>query len=305
MPSTPPSTPASKVVTTAASALSRAQRYTPAARDAAHQIRYGVKGLLLYFLPFPVLIAAIISLLRGDIGNTLITGGAFAAYMVAATIARHGFRLEGEYARRKIARAPKTPFKTVAALFTSVTTGVLAWLGADYGIIASALMGLATFLGFALYYGLDPRKDKSGNISIGVTVDEIIDALDAAEIRIKAIDQASSHIGNPEYSQRLSRITEKAREILTTIEDDPTRLSRARKFLKVYLDGTKKVTEGFARSQKNQSTTEALSTDFGRVLDSIEQTFNEQHTKLLENDNFDLDVQISVLEQQLKREGVF
>lgn len=290
--------------------VSKAQRYAPiaaaTASEAAHQVRTSIRGLLLYFLPFPLLIGAIAALVAGNVGSTLLLGGSFAAYMLAATIARRGFKLEADYQRRKIARAPKTPFKTVAALFTSVTTGVLAWLGADYGVIASILIAAATFLGFALSYGLDPRRDKSGNISLGVTVDEIIDALDAAEIRIKSIEDARRSIRNPDYSQRLERITSQAREIIQTIEEDPTRLSRARKFLKVYLDGTEKVAQGYAKSQNNkQGTTTTLDTDFNRVLDSIEQTFQEQQTKLLENNNFDLDVQIAVLEQQLKREGVF
>lgn len=289
--------------------VSKAQRYAPiaaaTASEAAHQVRTSLRGLLLYFLPFPLLIGAIAALMMEKVASALLLGGAFAAYM-AATIARRGFKLEADYQRRKIARAPKTPFKTVAALFTSVTTGVLAWLGADYGVIASILIAAATFLGFALSYGLDPRRDKSGNISLGVTVDEIIDALDAAEIRIKSIEDARRSIRNPDYSQRLERITSQAREIIQTIEEDPTRLSRARKFLKVYLDGTEKVAQGYAKSQNNkQGTTTTLDTDFNRVLDSIEQTFQEQQTKLLENNNFDLDVQIAVLEQQLKREGVF
>ena len=64
---------------------SRAKRYTPnspTAKDAAHALRYGLKGILLYLLPFPALIAGIVSLVRGDIGGTLVTGGAFAAYML-------------------------------------------------------------------------------------------------------------------------------------------------------------------------------------------------------------------------------
>ncbi|TXH69952.1 MAG: 5-bromo-4-chloroindolyl phosphate hydrolysis protein [Thiothrix sp.] len=290
--------------------VSKAQRYAPAAAatasEAAHQVRTNLKGLLLYILPFPLLIGAIAALVAGSIGHTLLLGGGFAAYMIAATIARRGFKLEAQYQRRKIARAPKTPFKTVAALFTSVTTGVLAWLGAKYGPLESIVMAGATFLAFALSYGLDPRRDKAGNISLGVTADEIIDALEAAEIRIKSIDDARRSIRNPDYNKRLERITSKAREILSTIEDDPTRLSRARKFLKVYLDGTDKVAQGYAKSQNNkEGMTTSLDTDFNRVLDSIEQTFQEQQTKLLENNNFDLDVQIAVLEQQLKREGVF
>ncbi|MEZ5447613.1 MAG: 5-bromo-4-chloroindolyl phosphate hydrolysis family protein [Thiolinea sp.] len=159
-----------------------------------------------------------------------------------------------------------------------------------------------------MYYGLDPRKDKSGNITsrFGVSVEEVLDALEAAEIRITAIDQANRKINNPDYHQRLQRITGKARDILSSIEEDPSRLPRARKFLKVYLDGTRKVTEGYVKSNNNHiGTTAALETDFSNVLNSIEETFEEQHVKLLSDNNFDLDVQIEVLEQQLKREGAF
>ncbi|OQX02517.1 MAG: 5-bromo-4-chloroindolyl phosphate hydrolysis protein [Thiothrix lacustris] len=279
-----------------------AKRYQPA----IHNVRYGIKGILLYVLPLPALITAIGSLMRGDVMDTLVTGGIFAAFMIGASVARHGFRLQGEYERRKIARAPTTPFKTVAALIISIATGALEWWGNDFAmgdILSSALIGAATFLGFALYYGLDPRKDKAGNISIGVTIEEVLEALDAANVKIDAIEQARRKIPNPEFNARLQRITSKAREVLESIEEDPTRLSRARKFLKVYLDGTQRVTEGYARTHQEERAV-ALETNFSRVLDSLEQTFTEQQTKLLEDNHFDLDVQIEVLETQLKREGV-
>lgn len=282
--------------------MTAAKRYEPA----VHNIRYGIKGILLYLLPLPVLITAIGSLMRGAVFDTLFTGGIFAAYMLGATIARQGFRLQGEYERRKIARAPSTPFKTIAALLLSLTTGALDWWTSSFALAAipeSILIGAVTFLGFALYYGLDPRKDKASGLSLGVTIDEVLDALDAANVKIDAIEAARRKINNPEFNARLQRITSKAREVLTSIEDDPTRLSRARKFLKVYLDGTQRVTEGYARTHKDQQPI-ALETNFSRVLDSIEQTFAEQQTKLLEDDHFDLDVQIEVLETQLKREGV-
>lgn len=282
--------------------MTAVKRYEPA----IHNIRYGIKGVLLYLLPLPVLITAIGSLMRGSVIDTLVTGGVFAAYMLGATIARQGFRLQGEYERRKIARAPSTPFKTIAALLIAITTAVLDWWTSSYALAAipeAILIGAVAFLGFALYYGLDPRKDKASGLSIGVTIDEVLDALDAANVKIDAIESARRKINNPEFNVRLQRITSKAREVLTSIEDDPTRLARARKFLKVYLDGTQRVTEGYARTHREQQPA-ALETNFSRVLDSIEQTFTEQQTKLLEDDHFDLDVQIEVLETQLKREGV-
>lgn len=282
--------------------MASAQRY-----DATlHTVRYGLKGILLFLLPLPLLITVIVSLLRGAILDTLVTGGVFAVYIIAASIARHGFKLQGEYERRKLARAPSTPYKTIAALFIGGASTVLEWwtsyfaLGSLFGAL---LVGAAAFLGFALYYGLDPRKDKTGTLSLGVSLEEVLDALNAANVKVDAIDAARRSIHNPEFNARLQRITSKAREVIASIEDDPARLDRARKFLKVYLDGTQRVTEGYARTHQGQ-TPAALETNFSRVLDSIEQTFTEQQTKLLADDTFDLDVQIEVLETQLKREGV-
>jgi hypothetical protein len=40
------------------------------------------------------------------------------------------------------------------------------------------------------------------------------------------------------------------------------------------------------------------------VLESIEEVFQEQRQKLLQTDIMDLDVQIEVLTNQLKREGL-
>ena len=282
--------------------MSSAKRYDPA----IHTVRYGLKGILLFILPLPVLITAIGSLMKGNVVDTLITGGLFAAFMLSASIARQGFKLQGEYERRKIARAPSTPYKTIAAIFLSLTTGTLDWWTSHFAVAelpSAILVGAATLLGFMLYYGLDPRKDKAGNVRFGVTIEEVLEALEAANVKIDAIDNARRHISNPEFSARLQRITQKAREVVASIEEDPTRLAQSRKFLKVYLDGTQKVTEGYARTHKTE-TPAALETNFSRVLDSIESTFDEQQTKLLANEHFDLDVQMQVLETQLKREGV-
>ncbi|WP_020394920.1 5-bromo-4-chloroindolyl phosphate hydrolysis family protein [Thiolinea disciformis] len=286
--------------------MANVRRYDPPAQGSGStNSKLGLRGFLLYLLPLPLLPGALIALAEGHVTKALVAGGAFAVYMLIASMTRKGLLVEREYLKRKLARAPRTPYKTVAALFTGITTGLLAWWGADYTLIASALLGASAVLGYALSYGLDPRRDKAGNITLGIDLQDVLEALDAANVRINALDQAKQAIREPQYSAQLGRITAKAREILGTIEDDPTRLSNARKFLKVYLDGAQKVTEGYVKGQNSQQVMpEALKTDFGNVLNSIEQTFDEQHTKLLENDHFDLDVQITVLQQQLKREGV-
>ena len=283
--------------------MSNAKRYSPDS-NAIGQLRLGLKGILLYVMPMPVLLAAVISLVKGNFWATVINGGAFAAFMLAAVIARHGFKVEHHYNTKKLALAPRTPFKTVAALLLSITTGVTAWLASGYGLFSSVLIGGVTLLAFYLCYGLDPRRNKTGNIGLGVSAEEVFEALEAANIKIDAIESARTNINNAKFDQHLDRIITKARNIIEVIENDPTDLPRARKFLKVYLDGTQRVTESYAKTHRNDATTVELDSNFANVLNSIESTFDEQHEKLKKQDRFDLDVNIEVLETQLKREGI-
>ncbi|HFC93209.1 MAG TPA: 5-bromo-4-chloroindolyl phosphate hydrolysis protein [Leucothrix mucor] len=284
--------------------MSSAKRYSPEEKTLS-RVKYGwLKGFLLFVMPIPLLIAAIISLMRGEMLHTLVSAAAFAGFMMSAMIAREGFKREGKYQRRRFARAPGTPFKTIAALFLGISTGLTALFATNYGVFHSILLGVAALLGFYFSYGLDPRKDKTGGISLSVSADEVFAALEAAEIKIAGIEAARKNINNLELDQHLKNITQKAREILETIKNDPNDLDRARKFLKVYLDGTQRVTESYAKTHSKEATTEVLDANFRRVLDSIERTFDEQQEKLKENDRFDLDVKIEVLETQLKHEGV-
>ncbi len=288
--------------------MSNARRYSPEEKTLS-RVKYGLKGFLLFVLPIPLLIAAIISLVRGEILHTLVSAAAFAGFMVTAMIAREGFKREGQYQRKRFAKAPKIPFKSIAALFLGVTTGLTALLATKGGfsinhILESAFWGVAALLGFYFSYGLDPRKNKTGGISLNVSADEVFEALEAAEMKILAIEDAGKKINNLELNQHLKSIVKKARNILETIKNNPNDLDRARKFLKVYLEGTQRVTESYAKTHSKNATTDVLNANFKRVLDTIEKTFDEQDEKLKENDRFDLDVKIEVLETQLKREGV-
>ena len=279
--------------------MSKAKRYEPAT-EALDTVKTGIKGTLLFLMPLPVLIAAVIHLVKGNILSSITAGALFAGFMIAAMAARYGFKLESRFKKKKLARAPGTPFKSVAAILLAGTTGLTAFLLSDYGLFSSLLIGFVTLLGFYLAYGVDPRRDKTGNISLGVSADEVFEALEEAEIKIATIEKARENINNVNFDQHLKRIIKKARGILTLIEEDPRDLTRARKFLKVYLEGTARVTESYAKTHGRDATTEVLDTNFQEVLDSIESTFDEQHQKLLRNDQLDLDVKIEVLKTQLK-----
>ena len=261
------------------------------------------KGFLMFLLPLPVLIAAVVSLARGSLGGLIGNTAGYGLFLAGALLLRRGLLSEADYDRRQVAKAPG-PLKTLGGGFIALATGVTAWLGAHYSPLMAVAFGLAALLGCYLSYGVDPYAAKRFTDRDGVdTTDRVLEALTQAERSIAAIEQATRNIRNAELNSRLRRIVAMARQILKLLEEDPRDLRRARKFLNVYLDGATQVTEGYAKTHGRVAAPE-LEDNFRRVLATIEEVFAEQQQKLLESDVSDLDVQIEVLTTQLKREGV-
>jgi hypothetical protein len=277
------------------------RRYRRRRQQAAVEFR-AHKGRLLWLLPLPLIPAAVLALASGQVGALVADSAAYGLYVAGAMLARRGFQDEAEYHRRRLASAPWPPFKTLAALTIALATFVTAWLGAGHHLAAGIAFGIGAFVAFVLVYGLDPRRGKTLPKRAGVDTDEAGRLLAQAEHKVAAIEQAGQRIGHPELRERLGRISALARDILHEIERDPADLRRARRFLTTYLDGAQRVVTGYADTHP-QGGAHHLEDNFRRVLATIEEVFEAQYARLQENDLRELDVQIEVLETQLKREG--
>ena len=264
---------------------------------------FSSSGLLLYVLPFLAIPATIIAFAKGHVADIAINAGGYALYMLAASLLRQGLQAEAIYQEKRITRAPKWPLKTCAALIVALATFLIAWLGAKYSFMVAITFGGGALLGMYLTYGFDPRAQKSVAGGHGYSIEEITQIIDEAERVILKLEQANQQIRNAEFNQRLDRICDTARNILDELEANPAAIRRTRKFLLIYLEGASKVTSGYANTHR-QVESSTLEQNFRNVLDSIETVFKEQKDKLLEEDLFDLDVQMEVLATQLKHEGV-
>ncbi len=279
--------------------MSNAKRYNPDIQQLSGKVR----GIGLYLLPIPLALATLIALWKGSPGGVIANLSGFALFSLAAIMARRGLRLENEYRQRKIARAPGTPWKFIAAVTLGVATGMTAWLGTSYGLIISILFGLGAFAGFFLLYGFDPRQDKTGKISLGVTGEEVIEMLEKAEKKVAALEETGKQITDPAYSASVQRIVADVRKIINGIEEDPSDLPRTRKFFNTYLNGILRVTDRYVRVQHAEPDEELIK-GFTTLLHDFEQTVQAHQAELLENDRFDLDVQIKVLDTQLNKESI-
>jgi 5-bromo-4-chloroindolyl phosphate hydrolysis protein len=260
-------------------------------------------GLLLYVLPFLLIPATIKAFANGNLLGIIINAGGYAAFLLAAQILRRGLQAENIYREKRVARAPKWPLKTFAAVIVALTAFTMAWLGAQHTFFVAIAFGAGALLGMYLSYGFDPRAQKTVAGGHGYTIEEISTTIEEAENVILSIENANNRIRNLEFNTRIDRICETARNILDDLEANPSAIRRTRKFLLVYLEGVNKVTTGYANTHLQTDNAE-LEQNFRNVLDSIETVFKEQKDKLLEEDLFDLDVQIEVLAKQLKHEGI-
>lgn len=280
-----------------------AETFNKARRYTRQKAALSTRGVLLFVLPVPLVVAAVVSLARGILSDLLGNVLAIALYLAAALVARRGFKNELAYAQKSVALPPRLPLKLFGGVLIAAATWVAAFTGAGHSFAIATCFGAGALLGYYLAYGFDPRGEKSVKPGFGYSTRDIVEALQQAEIKIQAIESARTKIRNTELSERLQRIVQQSRRILKVIEDDPKDLRRARKFLITYLEGAQNVTEGYAKAHGYGSSSE-LDENFRNVLVTIEAVFEEQYKRLLEDDILDLDVQIEVLTTQLKREGV-
>ena len=269
------------------------------AQGARHRIDPVGARANLMFLPAAVVLFT--SLASGATGLAL--GAASAAVLtLSAWLLRHGLRAEAAYEERKVARRPSIPRK----LFSSVLAGAgiaLAAYSGDGGLIAALLYGAVTTGLHGMSFGLDPMRDKGMEGIDTFQQDRAQRTVDKAEGLLAQMADAIRRAGDRRAEARVERFQATVRDMLRTIEDDPRDLTSARRFTGVYLMGARDATIKFADIYA-RSRDDSARGDYMALLDDLEANFAAKTQKLLQDDQGDLEVEISVLRDRLEREGV-
>ena len=265
-------------------------------RSANDRLPANTTGALLFVLPLPVAAAAMVALARGELVLLLGNAIGYGLFLGGAMLMRRGLLSAGRLS------AEPWPLKTAGSVLISLATAITAWLGVGHHPAIAAGFGIVALLGCYLAYGFDLDRSRLFRKGHGVGASARA-MLTQAERSIDTIEQSSRDIRQPELNSRLGRITALGRQILHRLDQDPRDLRRASKFLVIYLEGVERVVQGYAKTH-TQVAAPALDERFRHALMTIEDAFQEQQQRLLESDVEDLDVQIEVLTQQLKREGI-
>lgn len=228
--------------------------------------------------------------------------GVFALLLLSAWLTREGVIAQDAYDQRRVARRPAIPRKIFAAVVFGAGLALAGW-GSAYGLIAPLVFGL---LGGGLHlasFGPDPMRDKGMAGIDEFQTDRVARAVEGAEGHLRAMSDAILRARDRKLEDRLSDFQAHVRRLLRAVEDDPSDLAPARRYLGVYLQGARDATVAYADLVQRGPDAAARSR-YVALLDDLEQNYLARTEVFLSNDRQALGVEIDVLRERLDREGL-
>ncbi len=278
-------------------------RYSPnASRDATpasgrhrpHPV--GARVNLLFVLPF---IFAIKAFFQDPAGLSLHLG-AFALLLGAAWLTREGVLAQAAYNARKLAKRPAIPRKMFGSVLTGLGLGLAAAGTGPEGAVVLGALGTALHLGS---FGLDPMQDKTVDGIDQFQGERAAQAITEAERHLAEMQTAIQRSGDRSLISRVAQFAKTIRPLFREIENDPRRLTAARRYLGIYLIGARDATVKFADFYARHQDKTARS-EYEALLDDLENRFALRRDALLADDRVALDIEIEVLRERLDREGL-
>jgi len=186
--------------------------------------------------------------------------------------------------------------------------GILAFLTSTFllkfPLPISVIIAVGVY--FGMYFVTKPTY-KIGSVDIdsisnGVEVKQL---LDKAYYDLKIIQAASKKARHEEIRNNADKLNQTGLNILNYLEKNPKKVLTARRFLSYYLDTAADIVEKYselAATNFKSSEMEELYSKTNRALLILNSAFEKQFLKLMQNEFFDIEADINVLEKTLEME---
>ena len=133
--------------------------------------------------------------------------------------------------------------------------------------------------------------------------DRVARVIEQADESLSAMRDHITRLEDRDLTTRVDAFQATARKMARTVEEDPRDLTRARKFLGVYLEGARDATVKFVDLYTRKPAPETR-TAYVALLDDLQANFAARTDKMLSDDQTDMDIEIKVLRDRLQREGL-
>lgn len=286
--------------------------FSPGASRSAHGVRtkwsdrairsVSLRVILLYMAPLALIPGMAVALVRADAMGLVTMGAAYGLIVFGARLTRDGLAAAAAYEARAVARPPAFPRKLFGAAAVGLGT-LLCFLRATGSPMEGVMLGVLAAGLHAVSFGLDPMRAKGLDGLDPEALDAAITRVETARALIADMTAAARDFEDTALSARVGTLAATAGEVIAWIEKDPRELRRARRFLAVYLVGARDATVRFAQLYSEQGRPE-IRDKFAALLDDLEAQFNRHRDSLTEDSRTALDVEIDVLRERLRQDGV-
>jgi len=162
-------------------------------------------------------------------------------------------------------------------------------------------LGGSVFVGWYLYYGFDPRKDKIEGYENDKAAQRIMKLLTQATKDIASIKEYAKTLNSSTFSILMEEMAEAFQQIVTHIKNEPDDYEQARKYLVSYLGELKSMSETFTKLDARKKTKE-IEDSFKEMLESSIEKLQKHYDKMMDDDILDLDIKLSVMKKRFKNE---
>ena len=273
------------------------------------------RAVVMFILPTPLLLAALSAIGSGAAIHMILLLAAYGALMLSAWMTNEGQKAQAAFDEREIAQAPAVPRKLIGAALAGIGVFLGTFIGAgassllEFGgqYITSTIFGIAAIGAHLFAFGPDPMKAK-GMSGVGAIhaaeLERVTSAIDKAEGKLKRIEEMSRKIRDREIEGRVGALNETVRQMIAMVEKDPRDLSRARRYLGVYLQGAEDAMRKYSDGIQHNLDKPEIRDEFLGMLTDLEESFSRGKEKLLIDDRNDLEVEIEVLRDRLGQENI-
>ena len=256
--------------------------------------------LFIYFAAAPLFFSVFYSVVFGLVPDLLWSAGASVAIILGAWLTAQGIKAEAAFDERVIAKPPAFPRKLCGAALIGAGVAATALFSGATGIVISAFAGLVAAGAHIASFGLDPMKAKGVDGINDAELERVAEKVERAEAVVNETVAVAEKLRDRDLTDRIDALAYSARDILREIQSDPRDLSRSRRFLSVHLVGLRDATVKYADAA-SKGAAHDLRDRYADLLVDLETSFEAQRAALLSNDQTDLEVEIDVLRDRLKR----
>jgi 5-bromo-4-chloroindolyl phosphate hydrolysis protein len=178
----------------------------------------------------------------------------------------------------------------------------------EAGALLSSLFGMASFIGGTLLFSRSSFSRKLEDLEKihGIKPDKVKRVIKEGRKKIRVIKRMAKKTEDKSIRDQILAIHSVARKIFDNFEYDPKDIQAARQFLNYYLDATIKIIEQYSilSEMKTDEKKKETLKEVEKLMGRIEKAFENQLTKLYDDDFINLDTEIRVLENTVKHDGL-